>query len=95
MHPINFLGAEEIVKPENMTDEQCFSVYATKHEYEYTGLDGVIYKATYYTEAWKPSKEDIEAINRGEPIYIQVHSNGLPPISLFTMDEEGRSNDAG
>lgn len=95
MHPINFPGAEEVCKPENMTDEQCFSVYAAKNDYEYTGLDDVVYKAVFWTEAWKPSKEDIEAINRGEPIYIQIHSNGLPPISVFTIDEEGWSNDAG
>jgi hypothetical protein len=95
MHPINFPGAQEVGKPENMTDEQCFSVYATKGTYEFTGADGVQYQATFWTEAWKPSKEDIEAINRGEPIYIQIHSAGLPPISVFTLNENGESNDAG
>jgi hypothetical protein len=95
MQPINFPGAREIGKPENMTDEQCFSVYAATIDYNYTGSDGVLYEARMWTEAWKPSKEDIEAINRGEPIYIQIHSIGLPPISVFTIDEEGKCNDAG
>ena len=45
MHPVNFPGAREIGKPENMTDEQCFSVYATTTDYNYTGSDGVVYEA--------------------------------------------------
>ena len=59
MHPVNFPGAREVTKPENMTDEQCFSVYATTTDYNYTGSDG------------------------------------LPPIAVFTVDEEGKCNDAG
>jgi len=94
MQPISFPGAIEVGKPANMTDEQCFSVYAAKGSYEFIGSDGKQYQATFWTEAWKPSKEDIEAINRGEPIYIQIHSHGLPPISVFTLDENGNSNDA-
>ena len=95
MHPINFPGAREIGKPENVTDEQCFSVYAHTQDYNYTGEDGKQYTSRVWTEAWKPSKEDIEAISRGEPIFIQIHSMGLPPIAMFTLDENGKSNDAG
>jgi hypothetical protein len=31
-----------------------------------------------------PSKEDIEAINRGEGIYLNITGNGMPPVSLQT-----------
>lgn len=95
MHPAYFEGAREIGKPENMTDEQCFSIWAHNQDYTYTGEDGKQYQTRVWTEAWKPSKEDIEAINRGEPVYIQIHSIGLPPISVFTLDKYGKSNDAG
>lgn len=42
--------------------------------------------------AWKPNKEDLEALNRGEPIYIKIIGKGLPPISVFTLDENGNGN---
>jgi hypothetical protein len=95
MHPIYFEGAKEIGKPETMTDEQCFSMWAMPVEHTFTGADGNEYHSRYWVEAWKPSKEDIEAINRGEPIYLQIHSMGLPPMAVFTLDENGNSNDAG
>jgi hypothetical protein len=41
---------------------------------------------------WQPSKEDIEAIVAGRPVILQIHSNGLPPVALFTLDENGESN---
>lgn len=83
MQPINFPGAREVGKPETMTDEQCFSVWAHTQDHNYTGSDGKQYTDRVWTEAWKPNKEDIQAINRGEPIYIQIHSFGLPPIAVF------------
>lgn len=46
----------------------------------------------YYQTAWQPNKEDIEAINRGEPIYVKVLAKGLPPMALFTLDENGNGN---
>jgi hypothetical protein len=78
-----------------MTDEQCFSMWALPVDYAFTGADGKQYQSRYWVEAWKPSKEDIEAINRGEPIYLQIHAMGLPPVAVFTLDENGESNDAG
>lgn len=92
MHPIHFDGAKEIKKPPSMTDEECFSIWAMPVDiYD----DNKIPKGRMWVEAWKPSKEDIEAINRGEPVWIQIHSMGLPPIAVFTIDQNGKSNDAG
>jgi hypothetical protein len=95
MQPIYFEGAKEISKPENMTDEQCMSMWALPIDYVFTDVNGNQVQSRYWVEAWKPSKEDIDAINRGEPIYLQIHSIGLPPVAVFTLDENGKSNDAG
>ncbi len=86
MQPISFEGAIEIKKPNDMTDEECMSVWA------YRGVDELGYP--FFMEAWKPSYEDLQSLNRGEPIYIKIYSNGLPPISVFTVDEDGNHNDA-
>lgn len=90
--PIEFPGSKVIGKPENMTDEQCFSLYAQSVDYVLTDVNGQQVQARMWVEAWKPSKEDIEAINRGEPIWLQIHSIGLPPVAVFTIDEKGELN---
>lgn len=104
MQPVNFPGAVEIKKPENMTDEQCMAIWS---KYGYAGLMRIIEygqvpppllqeidnnKFTYFLTAWKPNYEDLQALNRGEPIYIKTLSNGLPPMSLFTMNENNEPN---
>lgn len=92
MHPINFQGAREIGKPEDMTDEQCYSLWAMPFEYKREDPDGNTVTSNVWLECWQPSKEDIEAINAGRPIWLQIHSNGLPPVALLTLDENGNSN---
>lgn len=87
MQPIEFPGSTEIKKPENMTDEQCMSVWAA-HGVTQDGIP-------FFITAWKPNYEDLQALNRGEPIYIQSICNQLIPMSLFTVDENGQCNDAG
>lgn len=84
MIPIFFPGAVKIKKPKEMTDEECFSVYAT---YD---IDSQGYP--YFLTAWKPSYEDMQALQRGEPIYIKIVATGLPPMMLFTLDEKGEAN---
>lgn len=107
MHPISFEGAVEIRKPEGMTDEQCMSAWA-KFGFDklhqiiesngiiklpegiYAGIDSEGF--SYYLTAWKPNKEDIEAINRGEPIYIKTLARQLPPMAVFTLAENNQPN---
>lgn len=107
MHPVFFEGAEEIKKPADMTDEQCTSAWA-KFGFGklfqifqsngiaqlppglLAGVDSANFP--YFLTAWKPNKEDIEAINRGEPVYVKTLSTGLPPMALFTLDENGNGN---
>jgi hypothetical protein len=107
MQPINFEGSTEIKKPESMTDEECMSVWAKFgfgklmqiiNAKAYmpgvaAGIDTQNYP--YYLTAWKPSYEDLQALNRGEPIYIKTLSKALPPMAVFTIDENGNCNDAG
>lgn len=96
MHPVEFPGSREIKKPNNMTDEECFSIWAMMVDVPRgKSPEGEDVFSTMWVEAWKPSREDIQAINRGEPVWIQIHSRGLPPVAVFTVDENGNSNDAG
>lgn len=105
MQPVHFEGAISINKPEDMTDEQCVSAWAKYGfdtlfnairqgmklpDYVTAGVDteGV----PYYMTAWKPNKEDLEALNKGLPIYIKTISKALPPMAVFTLDENGNPN---
>lgn len=54
------------------------------------GIDTADYP--YYLTAWKPSYEDLQALNRGEPIYIKTLAKQLPPMAVFTLDEKGDGN---
>jgi hypothetical protein len=107
MHPTHFEGAVEISKPIDMTDEQCMSAWAKygfDKIYEIIKSSGVIklppsvYASIdvdgfpYYLTAWKPNKEDIEAINAGRPIYIKTIAQALPPMSVFTLNEKDEPN---
>lgn len=85
MMPIDFPGTnKEFIKPDSMTDEQCLPLRAYMDK-DANGIDFIL-------TAWQPSKEDIEAINRGEPIYVKVTGKGLPPMLLLTVNEEGKPN---
>lgn len=105
MHPVSFDGSVEIRKPENMTDEQCMSLWAKAGFGKLLQLskvsEHVIIEVAagvdednfpYYLTAWQPNKEDIEAINAGRPVYVKTLSKGLPPMALFTLDENNGPN---
>lgn len=101
MYPVSFEGATEIKKPEGMTDEECMSIWA-KHGFTaligfkqippaaYTEYDENGYR--FFLTAWKPSYEDLQALNRGEPIYIKTLTTGLPPMAIYTFDENNEVN---
>jgi hypothetical protein len=108
MYPTKFEGAVEIKKPADMTDEQCMSLWAKHgfgklmqiiQSWDLSKLSVPPMVAgtdqdnfNYYLTAWKPSYEDLQALNRGEPIYVKTLSAGLPPMALFTIDENGEGN---
>lgn len=96
MHPIEFPGSYVIGKPKDMTDEQCSDIYAQS----FTTGDGF----PVFRMAWQPSLEDINAINAGRPVYLDItgthyeqtadkfYKIGLRPHSLFTTDDNGDIN---
>lgn len=107
MHPVYFEGAYEVGKPKDMTDEQCMSAWAQfgfgklfqlgKIQQSesviasiYSGEDANNYP--FYMTAWQPNKEDLEALNAGRPVYVKVICKGLPPMALFTLDENNQPN---
>jgi len=105
--PVDFEGAEEIKKPPNMTDEQCTSVWAkfglTTLDKIRKDQGGIYVPPGFYSlidsegfrffiTAWKPSLEDLNSLNNGDPIYIKTIAHGLPPMAVFTLDEEGNGN---
>lgn len=86
MNPVEFEGSRMIGKPKEMTDEQCFGIPAAD-AVDQSGFH-------FWITAWKPSYEDLQALNRGEPVYVKTLSVGLPPMLLFTLNEKGQANDA-
>lgn len=87
MLPTHFPGCNRrFEKPGSMKDEECSALDAFVFKDEST--DTVITR-TY----WMPSKEDIEAIVAGRGIVLDILlSGGMPPVSLWTLDENGNIN---
>lgn len=83
-----------------MTDEDCSSLEIMQGTSErpeqppahiMTGVvEGVNWPFTL--SAWKPSREDLEALNAGRPIWVRILSHAVYPMSLFTTDEQGDIN---
>ena len=86
MRPIHFPESNiTFTKPEGMTDEECGAVSA----YIGTSENG----DSFINTVWMPNKEDIEAINAGRPIILSITGSGMPPVALFTCNEEGVPNE--
>ncbi len=68
-------------KPEGWTDEQCSDLSVWKGE---APIDDKGNTAPVIISVWQPSKEDMEAIAAGKPIYLFITSNVQPPVSLAT-----------
>lgn len=77
MLPTTFEGQNfTFTKPANMTDEQCMDLPV------YKGRDSDGYPEII--SCWKFSKEDLEEIQRTGYIYLNICSEEMPPVSLFT-----------
>lgn len=68
-----------------MSDEECAPITAVE------GFD--LSGNHYFLIGVQPNKEDLEALNRGEPIYIKVTGDGFAPIAIWTMNENCEPND--
>lgn len=85
MHGVKFEGATfDLVKPEDMTDEQCTSLPAAR------GVDQEGFP--YILTAFMPNHDDLKALNEGRPLFLKVIGQSFPPVSLFTCDENGKGN---
>lgn len=85
MHGVNFEGATfDLLKPDNMTDEQCLSLPAHK------GIDANGFP--FILTAFMPNHEDLKALNEGRPLYLKVIGTTFQPVALFTCDENGEGN---
>jgi hypothetical protein len=85
MRPIDFPKANWYFnKPTTMDDAECLpiSAYAGQND---KGMP-------YINTVWQPNKEDIEAIVAGRTVVVSVIGYELPPMSLFTCDENGEPN---
>jgi hypothetical protein len=77
MLPTNFDAANIVfTKPKGWEDEACGDLPVFKGN-DSDGNPVIISK-------WQPSKEDIDAINNGQGIYLSICGTGMPPVSLFT-----------
>lgn len=73
-----------IGKPGNMTDEQCLSIRA------HIGVDTQNFP--FILVAFKPNIDDIKAMNEGRPLYVKFIGRQMPPVAMFTLDENGNAN---
>ena len=71
-------------KPADMEDEQCASLKAM------VGKDQN--QVPYILTAWQPSYEDLQALNAGRPLMLQIVGGGMPPVALWTYDEATEPN---
>lgn len=85
MHGVKFEGATfDLVKPNDMTDEQCNSLPAA------AGIDCNGFP--YILTAFKPNIDDMKALQEGRPLFLKVIGTSFSPVALYTLDENGNIN---
>ena len=88
MQPVKFPGSVEIKPLSGIHKKDDYMIVHAANGKDRYGNDCIV-------TAWKPSYEDLQAINRGDPIYINVTGRDLPSMNVFTLNEDGYSNDPG
>lgn len=82
MLPTDFPEANTTLsKPADSTDEQCTGLRAWSGE---VVVDENGTKWPCIISKWQPSKEDIDTINAGGAIWLQVYGRGMSPVLLST-----------
>lgn len=92
--PIDFPQANvTFQKPEGWTDEECMPLRCclVKSQLE---EEGKVITRQNIISCWQPNKDDVDAINRGEPIFLHLTSNIMPPVWLYTYNEKGEINES-
>lgn len=87
MLPVNFPGANiTLSNPNEVNDPNVLdNIPALYMRDTYTGMPCFIM-------AWQPSKEDIDAINSGQPIWVKILAAMMPQYGLLTMGPDGQPN---
>jgi hypothetical protein len=81
MDPIDFPEKNRVyTKPEGWTDEQCSDLPVWVGEVPQHGGS----TTSAIISCWKPTAEDIQRIQNGEPVYLMICANAQPPASVFT-----------
>ena len=80
MHFIDFPEANfSFTKPANTREDQCGTLRVQKGIVDIGGD-----KFPVNISAWKPSAEDLERLNAGGLIYLNIFSQGHPMVSVST-----------
>jgi len=87
MKPELFDGVNcDLAKPKDWNDEtmgECASLPVMIIDHD-NGQRFII-------SAWRPSKEDLEVLNSGGLLYLQVYGS-MPPVALYTINGENLPN---
>lgn len=80
MNPVNFPESNaRFGPPSDLTEEQCKTIFAFMSEVTGGSVDG----ANMVVTAWKPTPEELEELNAGNPVFLSC-LGGLPPHYLTT-----------
>lgn len=74
MNPLRIQGSNL-----KLVGEGCKDLHVIKADCPHHG--------TSYTSAWEPSRAELDAMLRGEPVLLTVYSNGgFPPVWVGVRD---------
>ncbi len=80
MQFVDFEGTNHAFgKPEDMTDQQCGTLRVKRGLREIEGDKFIV-----STSGWKPSAEDLERLNNGGLVFLNIFSAGHPVVSVGT-----------
>lgn len=65
--------------PSDLEESQCMRIHGYRGEVQQGSVDGV----PIIIVAWKPSKEDLEELNNGKPLFLSF-LGGIPPHFVTT-----------
>lgn len=85
MIAVDFKGSNQVLRcPETMpncVDLPCF-----------IGLSPDPEPQPIFLTAWRPSVEDLAALNAGRELYLQTYGTVFAPALMYTLDENGTPN---
>lgn len=77
MLPTNFPESNAVLgPPQGMSEEECSSLFTLRSKDE-SGHPVVV-------SCWKPTRDELEALNAGRPLWLVVLGQTMPPVYLTT-----------